>query len=587
MAMVGLADAPPETRAASNWNEVSDTEKRRLIQALSESVDITRRPLTNILAFSAEAATPERAAQIANAVADAYLAEQIDTKLGASQRAVDFLRERVNELGREIDQQDARIENFIKAKLNEIGTPEARDLLRSTEEARSERGRLASTLAGLQAALDEQDYESMTQFLELGAIDYAAQRRILVDRVAMNSSDQALVTANQVDLAALDSQIRAAAVSRASLLQSQVNAAERNATELRAELEKVLGSQDVPSSVAAELFRMQRDAEVQRSLYSNYLTKLRQLEQSAVFDLPDSRVVAEATPPIASSYPPVKLIGAASLLVALFAGFGAGFVRERYIDGFTSADDLERATGIPVVAAVPRFRRKDGSDYRADWAIVAEPLSEFSEAVRRLRGIEAQGLGEQYSLFVTSAFPEEGKTTLALALGRSLALTGKKTLLIDADLRRPSVGKYIDAKPATTLGQFLSSHADVSDSSLRAIREEATGLEVIVGEEVAGRATDALLLSGRFGDLMARVRASYDVIIIDTSPIGLVVDPQIVSRHCDVGLFVVRQSFSARSTIIDCMRELQSSTDVPLCIALNQVSRQHRSRHGYYGSYYR
>jgi succinoglycan biosynthesis transport protein ExoP len=234
---------------------------------------------------------------------------------------------------------------------------------------------------------------------------------------------------------------------------------------------------------------------------------------------------------------------------------------------------------------VPVFRPRPGSDPDPDLAVIGEPLSAFSESIRRMRlGIEAYAPGERYCLFVTSAFPDEGKTTLALALARSIAMTGSRVILVDADFRRPTLRNYIKSDVASGLVDYLRGSPMAHEP--RVIQEDRTGLFLLVGGNATDEPTDTLVLSDKFGALVRKLRDEYDVVILDTSPVGLVVDPMVVARHASVGLFVVRYASTSQAKVRDCLRELRLATDIPVCAVLNRAADESGSGKRY-DAYYR
>jgi capsular exopolysaccharide synthesis family protein len=583
---VGLREAPTTDVANRKWADLSAAERADLVGRLARDVEIARRGASSVMSVAATANTPDTAAGIANTVAQSYIDNQIETKVNSTQRAADFLRERVNSLAQEVDDLDLKIETFVTSKLAELGTPEAKAMLKDLEQKRVARGQEVSTLNSLQAAIDQKNYDQVSRLLDSGTANYALRRSGIADALAAPETDPARLERLRGDLAALDNEIEAAAAARVAALQNELSGADRDSAQLRAQLTTALSSQDVPSDVAAELFRLQRDAEVQRNLYGTYLTKLRQVEQQAVFALPDTRIVAAAAPPSDPSFPPLKLIAGAALFLSVFASFGLALLREHYVGGLTSVDQLESTTGVPAIASVPLFAKN--ATHGADWAIVAEPLSAFSESIRRVRlGIETLGLNERFCVFVTSSLPNEGKTTIALALARSIAATGKKTLIIDADLRRPSVHRYVKRDVEYGLIHYLADSAGTDATKLLTVKETATGLSMVLGADHPAVATDALLMSEKFQRLVAYARENFEAVIIDTSPVGLVVDPQIVARYADGGIFVVRYGSTTQKLVRASLSALQSGANRPISAVLNMDDRRNGSYGKDYDYYYR
>lgn len=574
----------PDAAIPANWGELSSTDRAKMLEQLSKRFEIERLGLTKVISVSAVADSPDTASELANALTNAYLEEQIEGRLDASQRAVSFLRERVNKLASEISAQEDELEQFIEHTLAEYGTEESQDLLRRLERERVGQVENISTLAGIEAALQANDLDRVSRLLNAAEEGFDERRERLTELARAGEVNEEGLEAVQEDLATLDQDIRAAAERRVTELRTVISSSEQDTTDLRAQLDSILARQEIPRDVSVELFRLQRDSETKRNLYSSFLAKLRQAEQQSVFDLPDSRVIAPATPPAEHSFPPERMIGGAAIILSIFAGLGMALVRDWYIGGFTSNDQLETIAGVPVIASVSRYRPKHGNT--AASAIVSEPLSSFAEAVRRARlGVEALGQGGQLCVLVTSTLPKEGKTTIALALARAFAMTRKKTLLIDADLRHPAVDKLVGRSSSQHLQQYLTGESELDDvGQLVTAPEAETGLSFIYGDGGFAGATDVLLASDRFRGVMSFARSNFDIVVIDTSPIGLVVDPQIIAREADVCLYVVRYASTSQTALRTSLKQLRSESKV-VCAVLNQVEREAEigDGYGYYG----
>jgi capsular exopolysaccharide synthesis family protein len=267
------------------------------------------------------------------------------------------------------------------------------------------------------------------------------------------------------------------------------------------------------------------------------------------------------------------------------------FLRENFVGGVTSEEQFEGVTGIPVIAGLPVYKR-DRASSRPDQAVLAQPLSAFTEGIRRIcLGVETYGSRQKACVFVTSALPGDGKTTVALAMARQFAMTGTSTLLVDADLRHPSVRKLLNNKTERGLIEFLAGDEGViAPEQIILVKEPETSLTFVLGSEASVVATDALLMSSRFTDLMIFAKRNYDVVIVDTPPIGLVVDASIVARHCSIGLFVVRYGSTGQQALRGGLRDIARRSDTPIYGVLNQVPASDDSRYGSnrkYRNYYR
>ena len=585
--IVGLATVTVDpTTQPKSFASLSDRERTALVSALSHVINISRRGLTSIIAISATDRSAEGAAQIANAVGDAYLQEEIEARLTSAQQASAFLRERVDGLASDVTQLEAQIDSYVTSKMSEIGSPAAKALMAQLQQVTNDRDSSGASLSQLQAGLQSGDFDRLSGMLDSAQADLAAQRRSLV--AELTATDQDRVAAAREKLASLDQEIQAAANQRATSLQSALNDADSRITDLHKQLDSALAATTLPSDFSAQFYQLQHELDARRSLYETFLSKLGQVEQQSDFQLPDSRVIAAATPPERPSFPPSGAIAVATFILALVGGVGFAFLRENFIGGINSVEQFESIAGTRVLATVPR-RARTASVERPEAAVLSEPLSSFSESIRRLRmGIEGYAVNKRIRVFVTSPLPGDGKTTIALALARQTALSGRRTLLIDADMRHPSIHTAIGESPERGLLDFLAEPAGQPDQ-LAIVKESESGLDFILGPKASVVATDALLMSDRFADLMKFASENYDAIIIDTPPIGLVVDARIVAKFCDVCVFVVRSGVTNQHSVRAAMREVRTESDIPICGVLNEVRHEPYYAGGYgrkYRAYY-
>lgn len=568
----------------TDFAELPQVERVAIVERLSRRLDVRRRGLTNIISIEARASSAEQASTLANAVADSYLAEQIASRLDSTENAVAFLRSRVENLARSISNAETSIDVFVTEKLQEIGSPVARELLEELANETRSRETDAKLLSDLQGALSRQDAARLAQLAESQQVELVARREALA-QILQGSSEIAEQEIARRRLEALDQEIREASQERAASLRIDIALSESRSSNFRRQLEASLADMQLPNDVAIDLVRLQRDVETQRVLYDNFLGKLRQIEQQADFDLPDSRVIAEAAPPTNPSFPPRRLILIGAALFSLSAGIGLALLRETYLGGITSIEQFENLTAVPVVAAIPKLT---GSQSRPDIAIVEEPLSAFSEAIRRARmGLDSLRTDSNNCLFITSNLPGDGKTTIALAMARHFALTNSSTLLIDADLRNPSVHRLIDCEAGEGLVGFLSKGEGEVTEQLTITKEASSNAHFVLGAPESMQATDALLMSRRFGDLLAYARETYDVVIVDTPPIGLFVDAAIVAGHCDIGVYVARYASTAPQQVRSNLRDLMRTSDVTMCGVINMVAKSDLGAYGYGGDYYK
>jgi capsular exopolysaccharide synthesis family protein len=235
-------------------------------------------------------------------------------------------------------------------------------------------------------------------------------------------------------------------------------------------------------------------------------------------------------------------------------------LREHIVGGFVTPEQVIAVTGFPVTAVLPHTRYDSPHD-----AILRSPFSEFAESVRRMKlGIEnVVGSRHPSIVLVTSTEPNEGKTTLAIALARAAAKSSQRTLLIDCDLRQSSVGRLMKDESPVSLVDLLLAESIERNFETALGREKDSGLYVLSAGPIKRQASDVLFASEQFKKLIDVAKSQFDVIVIDSPPIGYVVDASIISRECDVVLYVVRYATSSQRNVVAGLRQVLSGPRAP------------------------
>ena len=211
---------------------------------------------------------------------------------------------------------------------------------------------------------------------------------------------------------------------------------------------------------------------------------------------------------------------------------------------------------------------------------------EFAEAYKSLRtnfNFVAHN-GENKKILITSAIPNEGKSSVAINLAISLVQTGKRVLLVDADLRNPSLHRYLTLKRERERG--LSSILNGSVDMDECIVESVLGFDVIVGGPIPPNPVE-LVGSAEMGKLLAAAQESYDFVICDAPPVGVVTDAAALSPLCDGVLFVVRQKATPKNQVINAVGRLKSVDAKILGVIMNHYDMADvpEKEYGYYSNY--
>lgn len=343
-------------------------------------------------------------------------------------------------------------------------------------------------------------------------------------------------------------------------LGSKVNAAEASRDVLKARIEG--------ASAAIVAAATPRQGEIAQAQYDMLLDRLGELETLSFVQVPDSRIAMRAAPPAEPSFPNPRLILVLAFSGSLALAVALALVYETYLGGFTSEAQMEAALRVPVAAAVPLLKRRADEELLSEAdRVVTAPLSMFAEAIRKLRlaaeqaGSRARG-GEPpraMVVMVTSALPGEGKTTLALGLARVFAVSGKRALLIDCDLRNPRMHQHLGIEPSAGLREYLRAGEDAPALASILTQDALSGAAVAIGARPSHSATDALVVGETFGRLLDVAAQTFDVVILDTPPVAPAVDALYLARFVDVIVFTSRWSTTSQSEARKALTALDAS----------------------------
>lgn len=290
-----------------------------------------------------------------------------------------------------------------------------------------------------------------------------------------------------------------------------------------------------------ELTDISRQVEIKRNVYSFLLQTREQTELSLTSNVSDSRVIDMAVSSGSPVSPNVPVIYLASIIGALIFGVGIVSGKELLTNKILFRSEIESYTAIPIVAEIPKVKREESL------LVSNSRISHLAEQFRQLRA--AIGLFGKHSnhkrLLVTSSISGEGKSYISTNLAVSFALSGKKVLLIDLDIRNPRVSAVIGLANEAGIVEYLTGTRTAAEIIKKTDFENL----FVIG---AGGESDTaleLILTGKLNELLASLQNQFDYIIMDTSPIDPVTDAYVFSEYCDRTLFVVRHGYTPKSLV--------------------------------------
>lgn len=559
MPSAGMPKAPDQERQHANT-----------INALLQKLTIRNIPQTLVFEIMATTTNPRKSAKIADTMVDLYIVNQLETKFDATQQATEWMTDRVTTLQTALETAEERVAAFRASTslINEetlsgleVQIKETRDRIASMQESLSSTRVRLERLRGVEGAsaedraqvADDQQLNQLLSRIDQPNITDAFDRRF----------NQVLIQ-TESDLTRLERQ-------RTSL-QSSLAVLEDQAKDQGADL--------------ITLQQLTREAEASRILYEYFLTRLKETSAQEGVQQADSRIISPAVVPGGASSPRKALILATSLLLGLIAGTAYLLIREMRNNSFRSVTEMERETGYPVIGQVPIIpssRRQDTLSY-----LRSKPTSAAAEAIRNLRtSIMLSKIDTPPKIImVCSSLPGEGKTTTSLALAMNFASMGRKTLLMEGDIRRQAISKYIPGVPDKGIMPILTGETDLASTI---IHSDLIGADVLAGGRKVTNAAD-IFTSERFARLLLDLREQYDIIIIDTPPVLIVPDARIICQHVDATVFTVKWNSTESEQVHAALKEFESAGRPVNGLVLNQINPRSANRYGYsygysYGSY--
>lgn len=588
MSLVGLGAELERPREARTQEEEESAALSSVISAFLEHLTVSndRRSYSIVVSFTSE--DPEKAAVIANAVADQYLVDQLEAKFEATRRATAWLNERLADLREKVKESETALQayreqaNLIDNQGQTVSAQQLSELNSQLILARTERAQTEARLrrvrelvktGGVDSSPDvlaspliqrlrEQESDLQRQQAELSGrygerhptmINLRAEIRDLRSKIDAEVNKIVLSLANEVEVAR----------ARESTLASNLASIQQNVGEL--------------SRASVRLNELQREADANRSLFETFLNRFKETSNQDQIIQPDARIISAAEVPAWPSFPRKKVILALALGISLFLGVFLALLIERLDNGFRSPEQVERLTGVPglgLIPAVRASRKSQPQDY-----LLQKPTSAYAEALQSVRtALHFSNVDHPPKvILVTSALPEEGKTTFSISLARLAARSGLKVVLVDGDMRRPKIARVLGLEADAGLRELLAGDALIPGVLHK---DEPSGMHIIPSQPDTPGPQD-LLGSRRMRDLIRQMSSLYDLVVIDSPPIIAVSDAIVLSGLADATLVMVRWETTPREVTISAIRQLRQSGGRIAGAVLTRVNMRKNARFSY------
>ncbi|MEX2454103.1 MAG: polysaccharide biosynthesis tyrosine autokinase [Rhodospirillaceae bacterium] len=574
-------------------SERASRERKRIVDSVRKRMVVRPPGLANIISIQFETRSARKSARMANAFVNIYNEDRLARSAQEAAEVKMWLDSRILELRDEVETAETAAAEFLAARrLDQNGqsltverqfTEVSRQLAVANASVADKRVRL-SQLRALMAA--GESLESTTEIQESRAIQrLREQEGSLVRRAAELDTRFGEKHPTMINLRAEIENIRARISEEqkrvVDAMANELQVAAAAAASLRKQLSDLDAERAGSNSDRVRLLQLQRDAIAGRKLYEMFLTRAKETEQTATIKRQPVEVISPAQAPTHPSYPRKGLIVGFGFFLSLGFGLMVVLLIERMDGGFRSVAQVERVIGEPTIGLVPRV---GGSERRrgpvAD-LVFRDTRGAYVEAIRSLRTslLVSSPHDPPKVVLVASSQSGDGKTSLAVSLARlsALAAAEGRVLLIDGDLRKPSVAPALGLSPERGLLHLFAGEAEFRDVILT---DERSGLHVL--PSVPGTPNPPELLnSNHMRDLLAELRATYDMIVIDSPALDAVSDARVLAHYADTTVFVVRWEGTKQHAAIESMKQLVSAGARVAGVVLQQVNVRKSASYGY------
>src|SRR5215813_9641062 len=595
-------DGPSEALASGS---LANHKRPPELGAFLGSLSVKRVPNSRLLDVTFESTDPQLAARVVNAHIENFREENFKSRYQAIAQASSWLADQLDELKVKVQKsEDARLEYERKNQIWElddksnVATQRLADLNKQVTDAQTERMKKQALYEFAKSAdsesVPELRADAVLQDLYKKKTDLSGQ---YAEALAQTGPNFPKVQRIQGQIKETDLLIDNEKKAIIAQMGNDYNAARQHEMLLSQALEQQKAEANQMAAKLVEYNILKREAEANKTLYDGMLTKLKEANIAGALKSSNIRVVDAAMVPSHPTRPARTRNIALAFIVGLVGGIGLALLREYLDNTVKTPDDIETLARLPSLAVVPAFSETNGNGKRSllrgvstnghekRVELVAQhlPKSQMSEAFRALRTalLLSQAEHPPQVILLTSALPREGKTTAAANLAVTLAQLGDKTLLIDADLRKPGVGRLLNLGSGKYAG--LSSYlAGVSGLDLVTIQHPAIpNLSAIPTGPLPPNPAD-LLSSHKLADAVTELRGKYKFIVIDSPPIMAATDAVILSVQADGVLLVVRSGETPKEAFTRTRDLLTSVKCRILGVVLNAVD---ASAPDYYYSY--
>lgn len=559
-----------------------------------DHLDLERPGTTNVVTVSYTSPTPDLAKAIADEIGRQYLLTKANLRTGAADAVDEGLSKELETLRGQVQQAEAAVARYKTANnlLSSDGVMLTeqeislykQQLAKAQSDLAEEQARLNTARAQL---LRGSKGDDVGEALNSTVVEQLRTQRSqistkLAELKARYRGDHPDVIKVERQLADIDADIQSEIGRVISNLEARTQVAAQRAAAAETIAGRAAGTLATNNAASVRLAELERQAEAYRSNYAAMLQRQNAISTQATIADEDARIFSAANLPRVPVSPNKALNMAVGGLLGIVLGGLVVWLLHLFDRGIVTSRDAETRLGLRHLANIPTIAsiaRAGERKIAPELFTLERPLSMYAEALRGLwLALVHPKSGRAVKMIgITSSCPDEGKSTLALSLARTVALAGQKTLLIDGDVRRPSIARMMEITPTVGFADVLSGAVRLEDA---VVKDPLSDL-MVLPSPVKTFSPQEIFRSEAMEALGARLRGEYDLVIVDTAPALAVSDARALLEQLDTVALVVRWKQTLLPVIHAAMRKLRHHNLVPAGVVLTQVNMKAVAAYGY------
>lgn len=587
----------------SSERSPSDIEDSQ-IRHFQDNLEVTPIRNTRLVELSYLSTDPELSQKVVNTLADEFIQYNFETKYESTARATDFLQKQLRDLKVRVEKSEEDLIGYARTKnilnVNERENTVLQMLGRLNEEMATAKAQLIAETARFEA-LKGVTIDSLPHSLKTQTILELEDRLSELEQTQARLETQFLpgwpeIVKVREEIEEVEQQLRKA--KRQALQQSSLDYLEAvdryNRLSAAMDEQKLMADQLAEDSIQYNI--LSREVETNKQLYEGLLQRLKEAGVAAGLNSSNIHVVDRARLPVLPHWPRTKLHLALGLIMGIVLGLSLAFLIEYVDNTLKTPDEIEEFLALPSLGVIPTLdeisastsnrRRLPGNGDRLTHPALlpdSEPRSRVWEAYRSLRTsiLLSQSDHPPRKMLITSAFAGEGKTTTVANTGIVLAQTGARTVVIDMDMRRSTLGMLFGIEAGEGVSNYLSGNSDLTSQ----VRQTGVpNLYIIPAGPQPPNAAE-LIGSERMTRLFQLLEDEFQYIVIDSPPVLSVTDAQILAKQVDGVVLVIYGGKTPRDAARKAIQQLANVGGKVLGGMVNKID-VHRSEYSYYYRYY-